>query len=245
MKENNSFQEKIIKKISNHILLIFIVFVLIVIIIPRFLLNSSFLGYIPANTDIEELSNIVNNLTTPIIGLFSAFLIYLAFRAQIDANEQQKIDLVSQQEYNLIFESYKDIIKQYENFQIKILNDEFKSTHAIFKLSDYIKIKGNVNTIDYAYLHALTVEITMLNFNMTILLERMHNNNFLNNSIKYFIYSNLKTYKTPFSVLRKAIENVPGTENEINDNTQTTLKLLHLGLLETEKTFNKYDFKES
>lgn len=79
--------DKIEDIVSNNTIWVFLGFILVVIILPRFLLEKSFLGYVPNDPKIDP-SSIINNLTTPIIGLFSAFLVYIAFREQVKANKE-------------------------------------------------------------------------------------------------------------------------------------------------------------
>ncbi|HPW86363.1 MAG TPA: hypothetical protein PLU78_04160, partial [Chitinophagales bacterium] len=85
-KEKKSLNDKIEDIVSNNIVWVFLGFILVVIILPRFLLEKSFLGYIPNDPKIDP-SSIINNLTAPIIGLFSAFLVYIAFKEQVKANK--------------------------------------------------------------------------------------------------------------------------------------------------------------
>ncbi len=86
-KKKKSLNDKIEDIVSNNTIWVFLGFILVVIILPRFLLEKSFLGYVPNDPKIDP-SSIINNLTTPIIGLFSAFLVYIAFREQVKANKE-------------------------------------------------------------------------------------------------------------------------------------------------------------
>lgn len=85
-KKKKSLNDKIEDIVSNNTIWVFLGFILVVIILPRFLLEKSFLGYVPNDPKIEP-SSIINNLTAPIIGLFSAFLVYIAFKEQVKANK--------------------------------------------------------------------------------------------------------------------------------------------------------------
>lgn len=130
-KKKKSLNDKIEDIVSNNTIWVFLGFILVVIILPRFLLEKSFLGYVPNDPKIDP-SSIINNLTTPIIGLFSAFLVYIAFRAQIKANEEL-------QKFNKKQGSFNDLneVKILED----ILNEELNKIE--FKKDEKITLKGN------------------------------------------------------------------------------------------------------
>lgn len=87
-KNKISWNDRIVNFVSDNIVWLFLGFILVVIILPKYLLDTSLIGYIPFNINEEQTSSVINNLTAPIIGLFSAFLVYIAFREQKKANEE-------------------------------------------------------------------------------------------------------------------------------------------------------------
>ena len=119
-----SFDDKIINWISKHIVLVFFVFIIIVIVVPNLFARLSIYPFIKSDGDgltPNEIGDAIGGMTAPIIGLFSAFLVYIAFRAQIKANEEL-------QDFN----NRDTGIKELEN---------------IFNLSDRLKEKVNKLTL--------------------------------------------------------------------------------------------------
>lgn len=115
-----SFDDKIINWISKHIVLVFFVFIIIVIVVPNLFARLSIYPFIKSDGDglaPNEIGDAIGGMTAPIIGLFSAFLVYVAFRTQIQANE------------NL------------ENFNKR--DSKIKELDNIFKLSDRLKSQVN------------------------------------------------------------------------------------------------------
>ncbi len=82
-----SLNDKIVNFISNNIVWVFLVFILIVIILPRLFIGTSKIGFLD-NLKPNEMGDAIGGMTAPIIGLFSAFLVYLAFREQKKANDE-------------------------------------------------------------------------------------------------------------------------------------------------------------
>lgn len=92
-KEKNeiSLNDKVINFVSNNIVWIFLVFIVIVINLPNLFARLSLFPFIkPDGKGLapNEIGDAIGGMTAPIIGLFSAFLVYIAFRAQIKANEE-------------------------------------------------------------------------------------------------------------------------------------------------------------
>ncbi len=103
-----SLNDKVINIVSNNIVWIFLGFTIIVIIIPNLFARLSIFPFIkPDGKGLTptEIGDAIGGMTTPIIGLFSAFLVYVAFRAQIKANEE-----LSKQNSFLFFDKYENII---------------------------------------------------------------------------------------------------------------------------------------
>lgn len=104
----------VIKFVSNYIVWIFLLFICIVIIFPRLFVGSSKIGFLD-NLKPNEIGDAIGGMTAPIIGLFSAFLVYIAFRAQIKANEKledfnkKQIQITEFQNLKLMLDYIHDI----------------------------------------------------------------------------------------------------------------------------------------
>ncbi len=148
-KKKKSLNDKIEDIVSNNTIWVFLGFILVVIILPRFLLEKSFLGYVPNDPKIDP-SSIINNLTTPIIGLFSAFLVYIAFRAQIKANKE----LQKQNEF-LLFDKYKMLVNEMllniRSIKIEYINkdeDPYLNKSHLSLLLNYFNEFTNLSEIE-------------------------------------------------------------------------------------------------
>lgn len=90
--KNNSLNDKIVDFVSDNIVWVFLFFIVVVIVLPRLFILASPIGYFD-NLKPDELGNAIGGMTAPIIGLVSAFLIYVAFSAQVKANKElQKLN---------------------------------------------------------------------------------------------------------------------------------------------------------
>lgn len=81
-----SINDKIVDIVSNNIVWVFLVFILIVIILPRLFIGTAKIGIFD-NFKPNEIGDAIGGMTAPIIGSFSAFLVYIAFREQVIANK--------------------------------------------------------------------------------------------------------------------------------------------------------------
>ncbi len=104
MKEQDkiSLNDRIVNFVSNNIVWVFLGFIVIVIILPRLFIGTSKIGFLD-NLKPNEIGDAIGGMTAPIIGLFSAFLVYIAFREQKKANEIQ-LKQIKDQELNVIIE---------------------------------------------------------------------------------------------------------------------------------------------
>lgn len=82
-----SLNDKIVNFVSNNIVWVFLGFIIIVIILPRLFIGTSRIGFLD-NLKPNEIGDAIGGMTAPIIGLFSALLVYLAFREQKKANDE-------------------------------------------------------------------------------------------------------------------------------------------------------------
>ena len=86
-----SFNDKMLKFISDHISLVFVIFTLIVIILPNFFARCSIFPFFKTDRiglSPNEIGDAIGGMTAPIVGLFSAFRVYIAFREQKKANDE-------------------------------------------------------------------------------------------------------------------------------------------------------------
>lgn len=137
---NNKLQEKLQSKndsildwSSNNLLYSFILILIIIAIVLISVFSITALIYQRKQIlDPNEIGDVIGGITAPIIGLFSAFLVYIAFRAQIKANEEL-------QKFNKKQGSFNDLneVKILED----ILNEELNKIE--FKKDEKITLKGN------------------------------------------------------------------------------------------------------
>lgn len=133
----NKLQEKLQSKndsiidwLSNNLLYSFILIVMTVVIILVLVFSITALIYQKKEVlNPNEIGDAIGGMTAPIVGLFSAFLVYIAFRAQIKANE----DLQVQNNRDLAYR-YLDIIKKIKT--------------EITEISIESKVSTNTNTYD-------------------------------------------------------------------------------------------------
>jgi hypothetical protein len=87
LNKNKSLNDKIVDFVSDNIVWVFLFFIVVVIVLPRLFILVSPIGYFD-NLKPDELGNAIGGMTAPIVGLISAFLIYVAFSAQVKANKE-------------------------------------------------------------------------------------------------------------------------------------------------------------
>ena len=78
-----SLTDKFVEFISKNIIQVFVGFCLIVLVVP-FLFTRSWFGFASSKTG--YVGDTIGGLTAPFIGLFSALLVYIAFKEQVKAN---------------------------------------------------------------------------------------------------------------------------------------------------------------
>ena len=120
-----SFNDKMLKFISDHISLVFVIFTLIVIILPNLFARCSIFPFFkPDRSGLSpnEIGDAIGGMTAPIVGLFSAFRVYIAFREQKKANDE----LIKFNKSDLKIKNY-----QYANDLLKDLKT--RSNKLIFK----------------------------------------------------------------------------------------------------------------
>jgi hypothetical protein len=252
-----SFDDKIINWISKHIVLVFFVFIIIVIVVPNLFARLSIYPFIKSDGDglaPNEIGDAIGGMTAPIIGLFSAFLVYVAFRAQIKANEElQKFNekQVSYNELNEILLLEKNLDDDCESiwysFHDKNITKEiinYKGRTAFNNLRQFL-INYKSNKLDDISL--FIQENTLLNFipflnrttifytNLFWILEYVDDSK-INTRLKNIIVNKLQLkYLTGHKDLDYLIENY---KNESNPKLEATI----LRLFKTIKSTNdKFD----
>lgn len=85
-------------------------------------------------TNTGQIGDTIGGLTAPIIGVFSALLIYFSFRAQIKANyivqgqiDQQRKDDAEKKEFSYQMEVYKHLKEVIEKYEC--INESLRGTH--------------------------------------------------------------------------------------------------------------------
>ena len=89
----------IIIKLSKKEWIVFLIIGVIILAIPYFLtMESGFISF----ADTGEIGDTIGGITAPFIGFFGSILVYFALKAQIDANEQVRLQFAKQEKDGLI-----------------------------------------------------------------------------------------------------------------------------------------------
>lgn len=128
-----SLDDKIINWVSSNLFYSFLILVLIIFIILFSVFGITALIYKDKTIlNPNEIGDAIGGMTAPIIGLFSAFLVYIAFRAQIKANEE----LQKQNEF-ILFDRYKTLLNE------------------LAKKVELIKMNSHVYSMDNNYIYGV------------------------------------------------------------------------------------------
>jgi hypothetical protein len=165
-----SLNDKIVNLVSNNIVWVFLGFIVIVIILPRLFIGTSKIGFLD-NLKPNEIGDAIGGMTAPIIGLFSAFLVYIAFREQKKANEIQ-LDLIKEQkksskeerEYRYILDKISSIEKNILNFEFTEINNKDKENGT----------KGLKRLFEYSFRKSIMTNYS-LNLNISMYNEMLYN----------------------------------------------------------------------
>lgn len=209
-KNKISLDDKIINWVSANLFYSFIILVLIIFIVLLSVFGITALIYKDKTIlNPNEIGDAIGGMTAPIIGLFSAFLVYIAFRAQIKANEQ----LQKQNEF-ILFDKYEKLalklsenlcsfeaneFNQIEPYKVITLNG-LKAIEQIFKLSEDIAnmfrlkvlLKELKEKIISNYLMAIKTLENIEESNLSNLEK-----NYLSNLLYVFYYENIITHTIP------------------------------------------------
>ncbi|MBK9328333.1 MAG: hypothetical protein IPM95_03245 [Sphingobacteriales bacterium] len=129
-KNKISLNDKIVNFVSNNIVWVFLGFIVIVIILPRLFIKDSPLG-IFNGLKANEIGDAIGGMTAPIIGLFSSFLVYIAFREQVIANRMLK----EQNIHNTIDRHLKII----ENIRHDIQSFKININPSVYNKATYLR----------------------------------------------------------------------------------------------------------
>lgn len=125
-------------KLSKNEWRIFVIFGIIILAIPYFLtMESGFVSF--SNTG--EIGDTIGGITAPFLGFFGSILVYLALKAQIDANEQVRLQFEKQENEGLI-NNRVDFLKT----KISILREEINDFYFSY-MDD--QVKGNPQKYNY------------------------------------------------------------------------------------------------
>jgi hypothetical protein len=114
-RKNSMKQQKTdscINWISQNIFGVFIAFIIILLFLPFVFTLQSPIGFIDS-TKANEIGDAINGLTAPIIGSFSALLVFFALKAQIDFNKKQ----LQVSEFQVLSHIHQLLIKKIEGFE--------------------------------------------------------------------------------------------------------------------------------
>ncbi len=121
-------------------------------------------GIIQFNNQTGAIGDTIGGITSPFLGFFGSILVYFALRAQIDANEEIKLQFKKQQTDNtndFIFNNYKErinlIITEINSFTISFhgntLISNLSEIEVLSKKYNFIGIQAiNLYLIEYFHL---------------------------------------------------------------------------------------------
>ncbi|MCC6584702.1 MAG: hypothetical protein IT271_13445 [Chitinophagales bacterium] len=150
-KEKNKIklEDKITNWVSTNLFYSFMILVLIIFIIILSVFGITALIYKDKTIlNPNEIGDTIGGLTAPIIGLFSAFLVYIAFKEQVKANKE----LQKQNTHNVIgrYTSIIESIKlETESFKINSNNGVYSTSRYITGIKSIEHIFNLLNPIDF------------------------------------------------------------------------------------------------
>jgi hypothetical protein len=255
-----SINDKIVNFVSNNIVWVFLGFTLIVIIIPNLFARLSIFPFIKSNGNgltPNEIGDAIGGMTAPIIGLFSAFLVYIAFREQIKANEELKEFNKRQVGFNELSEISlleKNLEEDFDNLNFTFFDKDiskeqyfYKGRQAINQINNFLL---NYKSHNHDYITDFIKSKTILepNFimfiskaaifyiNIFFLLEAFDESN-MRPSVKKFLFNMIQVkYRISIINLEYLIENY---ENESYPKLEVQIKML---FKQIQKTNEKFDF---
>jgi hypothetical protein len=154
-----SLNDRIVNFVSNNIVWVLLGFIVIVIILPRLFIGTSKIGFLD-NLKPNEIGDAIGGMTAPIIGLFSAFLVYIAFREQKKANDE----LIKFNKQQLISNEINSLFAFGDKLEI-ILNDinsDFLNKNSITYSEISSDVIHNLNNMIFNLKH-YEEELSILN----------------------------------------------------------------------------------
>ncbi len=160
-----------------------------------------------------EIGDTIGGITAPIINLVGAFLVYLSFKAQVNANEIQYGLLKSQIENgrnDRNFEITYNLFSQIKTDFLKLGYKEFKGKNAINIYINELKGLSNNEQITKHLNQNIRHEFNFILDEYKLIITRIKNvemNDYEKRQIFYISYSFYSTYlHFPSRVLRKTYE---------------------------------------
>lgn len=131
-----------------------------------------------------EIGDTIGGLTAPIIGLFSAFLVYIAFKSQIDANKKQHKFNKKQSNFNdlnIFLELEKSLSQELEEIHYNIYHTDEENKWYSIRINGVTSLKyinnrllSNANLNEYSFENLLKSgdlrESEIINFFRNILI---------------------------------------------------------------------------
>jgi hypothetical protein len=117
--------------------ILFIAFGVIILIAPVIITQK--LNLI-SFTDTGEIGDTIGGITAPILGFFGSILVYLALKAQIEANEQVRLQFLK-----LENEQLSESRKEYFRSKSNLILNEINSFYYSFKDSENLGISQKLN----------------------------------------------------------------------------------------------------
>ncbi len=247
-KDKINRSNKITQWLSDNIYVVFGIFIALLFVFPFIFSRCSIIGL---GNDANEIGDVINGLTAPIIGAFSVLLVYLAFKTQYDFNTKQHDFNVQQSmitEYQIMKDNHKDILEKRMTFKV---NDKHYDIIEVIKcISEYAEeendLKNSGKDIDLLPNHLSEYRKVLFEFSTThFYLEITKHIDIIEGHIDDIIHSQIKTYYkqillSDFEDLIDAIEDVNKIQSESHYYKNINSIISHLEILKLNiDDFNK------
>lgn len=197
-KERNkkTLDDKIIEWVSAHLVCSFLILIAVVLVVLlSVFVITAFVYNDRTVLDPNEIGDAIGGMTAPIIGLFSAFLVYIAFREQKKANDKlQRQNILN--ELDLLETKLKNNLKNLTLISAQGTDDKF------------IYGKNSIYTFFNTYFKDSMLKYNENNFNKSFIINNYYYlaNKYANDLNLYFesILQNVKAIKK--SVIDKDIK---------------------------------------
>lgn len=158
---------------NNKTLILFIIGVILLLFFLVFLFTRESISYIFDFTETGQIGDTIAGITSPIIGLFGAVLVYVSFKEQVEANRAQREALSieiqirkDESNANLVITMFDQLREEYNSIKFDDGSKEYKGRQAIDAFSkifidriDNKEFQNNTIIAEIMYLLSLILDL--------------------------------------------------------------------------------------